>query len=106
MQNHKGKSLFGLIKRLAALAVGASADLLISGSCQTGLIRIAVSSAVTFLFIFCFDVYNKNDPVTILKLIFVLSCPVTGVIFSLEWFFLVLFEAVIEKTGKEDGSHG
>ncbi|MCQ2566631.1 MAG: hypothetical protein MJ194_07330 [Clostridia bacterium] len=98
---HDGQPAIWYIKRGCAFAVGLGADILCERLLLTEIVKIIIACAISVLFVFCFDGYKADRKENILKLVFIISSAEEGY-FSLECFFLFLFEMLIKK-GEQGG---
>lgn len=100
MKKHNRTAVFDYAKLGLALVAGITADILCTKLVSHEVLHIAVYSTVTLLYAFCFDVFDFDKPVNILKIFYIIICPITGGFLSLEWFFLFIFRILFEKGNK------
>lgn len=100
MKNHNRTAVFDYAKLGLALVAGITADILCTKLVSHEVLHITVYSTVTLLYAFCFDVFDFDKSVNILKIFYIIICPITGGFFSLEWFFLFIFRILFEKGNK------
>lgn len=93
MENKNRTSFYAYVKWAIALICGIMADVLCASYNPQGVMRIVVSGVIALLFFFCF-MYEKNKEGDFLKLAYIVISALSGVLFSLECVFLIIFELI------------
>lgn len=97
MKNHNRNAVFDYAKLGLALVAGITADILCTKLVSHEVLHITVYSTVTLLYAFCFDVFDFDKPVNILKIFYIIICPITGGFLAWNGFSFLFSEYCLKK---------
>ena len=97
MKKHNRTAVFDYAKLGLALVAGITADILCTKLVSHEVLHITVYSTVTLLYAFCFDVFDFDKPVNILKIFYIITCPITGVFLAWNGFSFLFSEYCLKK---------